>query len=233
MTVWQKISGFATAVGDAGGSVLHELAGVLGLERAAAAPEKSIVFTIAVIALSAKMAKSDGIVSQREVEAFRQVFRFSEDESRNVERVFNLAKQDVAGFEAYADQVASLLKDDRRLLQHVLEGLMHVAAADGSLHPSEEAFLKAVSDRFGFSESEFRFFRARFVKDCDNPYDVLRLDPKATNAEIKAQYRQLVLNNHPDRLMATGVPAEFIDLATRKLAAINAAYETIAKERGL
>jgi DnaJ like chaperone protein len=233
MTVWQKISGFATAVGDAGGSVLHELAGVLGLERAAAAPEKSIVFTIAVIALSAKMAKSDGIVSQREVEAFRQVFRFSEDESRNVERVFNLAKQDVAGYEAYADQVTDLLKDDRRLLQHVLEGLMHVAAADGSLHPSDEEFLKAVSDRFGFSESEFRFFRARFVKDCDNPYDVLRLDPKATNAEIKAQYRQLVLNNHPDRLMATGVPAEFIDLATRKLAAINAAYETIAKERGL
>jgi DnaJ like chaperone protein len=234
MTVWQKISGFATAVGDAGGSVLHELAGVLGLERTdAAAPEKSIVFTIAVIALSAKMAKSDGVVSQREVEAFRQVFRFSEDEARNVERVFNLAKQDVAGYEAYADQVASLLKDDRRLLQHVLEGLMHVAAADGSLHPSEEAFLKSVSDRFGFSESEFRFFRARFVKDCDNPYDVLRLDPKATNAEIKAQYRQLVLNNHPDRLMATGVPPEFIDLATRKLAAINAAYETIAKERGL
>jgi len=233
MTVWQKISGIATAVGDAGGSVLQELAGVLGLEREGASPEKSIVFTIAVIALSAKMARSDGVVSPLEIEAFRRVFHFSPEEAGNVERVFNLAMQDVAGYEAYADQIAALLEDDRRLLQHVLEGLMHVATADGGLHPKEDAYLKAVSDRFGFSDSEFRFFRARFVKDCDNPYDVLRLDPKATNEEIKAQYRQLVLNNHPDRLMASGVPAEFIDLATRKLAAINAAYETIAKERGL
>ena len=233
MTVWQKISGIANAVGDAGGSALTELAGVLGLGRGETPPEKSIVFTIAVIALSAKMAKADGVVSPLEMDAFRHVFSFSAEESRNVERVFNLAKQDVAGYQAYADQVADLLKDDRRLLQHVLEGLMHVAAADGTLHPRESQYLEAVSDRFGFSASEFRFFRARFVKDVDNPYDVLRLDPKATNAEIKAQYRQLVLNNHPDKLMATGVPAEFIDLATRKLAAINAAYEAIAKERGL
>jgi DnaJ like chaperone protein len=233
MSVWQKISGIATAVGDAGGSVLNELAGVLGIGRGDAPPEKSIVFTIAVIALAAKMAKADGVVSPLEIEAFRQVFRFSPEEAANVERVFHLAKQDVAGYEAYADQIAGLLKDDRRLLQHVLEGLMHVAAADGGLHPREDAYLKAVSDRFGFSDSEFRFFRARFIKDCDNPYDVLRLDPKASNEEIKAQYRRLVLNNHPDRLMASGVPAEFIDLATRKLAAINAAYEAIVRERGL
>jgi DnaJ like chaperone protein len=233
MSVWQKISGLATAVGDAGGSVLNEVAGVLGLGHGDAPPEKSIVFTIAVIALAAKMAKADGVVSPLEIDAFRQVFRFSPEEAANVERVFHLAKQDVAGYEAYADQIAGLLEDDRRLLQHVLEGLMHVAAADGGLHPREDAYLKAVSDRFGFSDSEFRFFRARFIKDCDNPYDVLRLDPKASNEEIKAQYRRLVLNNHPDRLMASGVPAEFIDLATRKLAAINAAYETIAKERGL
>ncbi len=233
MTVWQKISGLATAVGDAGGSVLNELAGVLGLGRADTAPEKSIVFTIAVIALAAKMAKADGVVSPLEIEAFRQVFRFSPEEAANVERVFHLAKRDVAGYEAYADQIAALLKDDRRLLQHVLEGLMHVAAADGALHPKEDEYLKAVSDRFGFSGSEFRFFRARFIKDGDSPYDVLRLDPGASNEEIKAQYRRLVNNNHPDRLMASGVPAEFIDLATRKLAAINAAYETIAEERGL
>jgi DnaJ like chaperone protein len=233
MTVWQKISGIATAVGDAGGSVLHELAGVLGLEQEGGRPEKSIAFTIAVIALSAKMARADGIVSPLEVDAFRQIFRFSPEEAQNVERVFNLAKQDVAGYEAYADQIAALLKDDRKLLQHVLEGLMHVATADGALHPKEDEYLEAVATRFGFSDSEFRFFRARFITDCDNPYDVLRLSPQATNEEIKAQYRQLVRNNHPDRLMANGVPAEFIDLATRKLAAINAAYETIAKERRL
>src|ERR1700694_2616818 len=110
MTIWQKISGIATAVGDAGGSVLHELAGVLGLEHTDGAPEKSIVFTIAVIALSAKMARADGVVSPLEIDAFHRIFTFSSQEAGHVERVFNLAKQDVAGYEAYADQIAGLLK---------------------------------------------------------------------------------------------------------------------------
>jgi DnaJ like chaperone protein len=71
------------------------------------------------------------------------------------------------------------------------------------------------------------------VRDRDNPYDVLKLPPSASNTEIRAQYRKLVTDNHPDKLIGRGVPAEFVDLATRKLAAINAAYDSIAKERGL
>ena len=215
MTVWQKISGLATAVGDAGGDVIAALSGALGLNRAGGEPQKDVAFTIAVIALSAKMAKSDGIVSPLELSAFREVFRFAPEEAANVENVFNLAKQDTAGYTAYADQISGLLKDDRKLLQHVLEGLLHVAASDGILHPREDEFLKSIAARFGFSDSEFRFFRARFVADHGNPYDALRLTPDASDAEVKAQYRKLVLDNHPDRLMANGVPAEFLELATR------------------
>jgi DnaJ like chaperone protein len=233
MTVWQKISGLATSLGEAGGSVLHGLAHVLGLEREDGGPQMDIAFTIAVIALSAKMAKADGVVSPLEVEAFKQVFRASPEEQANVERVFALAQRDTVGYEAYADQIAALLRDHRKLLQHVLEGLLFVASADGVLHPKENEFLRDVAARFGFSDSEFRFFRARFVDDNASPYDVLRLEPSATNEEIRRQYRTLVRDNHPDKLMANGVPAEFIELATRKLAAINAAYDVIAKERGL
>jgi DnaJ like chaperone protein len=233
MTVWQKISGLATAVGDAGGNLLDELGRTFGLSRPDGEPLKDIAFTIAVIALSAKMAKADGVVSPMELEAFAEVFRYSPEEAKNVERVFNMAKEDVAGYEAYADQIAALLKDDRKLLQHVLEGLMYVAAADGVLHPKEDDFLRSVAARFGFSDSEFRYFRARFVTDNGSPYDVLRLSPDASDAEVKAQYRALVRDNHPDRLMANGVPAEFLELSTRKLAAISVAYDTIARERGL
>jgi DnaJ like chaperone protein len=233
MTVWQKISDLATVVGDAGGSLLDQLGRTFGVNRPDGEPLKDIGFTIAVIALSAKMARADGVVSPLELKAFADVFRYSPEEAKNVERVFDLAKQDTAGYEAYADQIAGLLKDDRKLLQHVLEGLMHVGTADGVLHPQEDAFLKSVATRFGFSDSEYRFFRARFVVDNVNPYDALRLTPEASDAEVKAQYRKLVRDNHPDRLMANGVPAEFIELATRKLAAINDAYKTIARERGL
>ena len=233
MTVWQKISDFAGAVGDAGGGLLGDLAHVFGLERDGGEPEKDVAFTIGVIALAAKMAKADGVVSPLEVEAFKKIFHSSPAEVANVERLFNLAKQDVAGYEAYADRIATLLKENPKVLQDVLEGLLHVATADGVLHPKEDAYLADVANRFGFSPSEFRFFRARFVKDNCNPYDVLRLGPGATNAEIKAQYRKLVTDNHPDKLMGRGVPVEFIEIATRKLAAINAAYDTIAKERGV
>jgi DnaJ like chaperone protein len=233
MTVWRKISEFASAVGDAGNNVLDDLAHLFGLGRDAGKPENDVAFTIGVIALSAKMAKADGVVSPMEVAAFKQVFQSSPAEADHVARIFNLAKRDVAGFEAYADQIAALLKDDKKLRQDVLEALMHVATADGGLHPKEDEFLREVARRFAFSESEYRFFRARFVVDNDNPYDVLKLSPAATSEEIKAQYRKLVSDNHPDKLMGRGVPAEFVAIATRKLAAINAAYDTIAKERGL
>lgn len=233
MTVWQKISGLAGAVGHAGSGLLHDLAHVFGLEHEEGKPQNDVAFTIGVIALSAKMAKADGVVSPLEVAAFKQVFQSSSAETSHVARIFNLAKQDVAGYETYADQIAALLKDDRKLLQDVLEGLMHVATADGGLHPKEDEFLREVARRFGFSDSEYRFFRARFVVDNDNPYDVLKLSPQASPEEIKAQYRRLVAGNHPDKLMGRGVPAEFVDIATRKLAAINAAYDIIARERGL
>jgi DnaJ like chaperone protein len=232
MTVWQKISGVASAVGDAGSGLLGDLARVFGLDRSAE-PQCDIAFTIAVIALSAKMAKADGVVSPLEVQAFKQMFQTAPEEEVNVKRVFNLAKQDVAGYESYADEIAKLLKDNKKLLQDVLEGLLHVATADGALHPDEDRFLAEVARRFGFSPSEFRFFRARFVIDNDNPYDALRLSPQAGNDEIRRQYRKLVVDNHPDKLIGRGVPPEFVDIATRKLAAINAAYDTIAKERGL
>jgi DnaJ like chaperone protein len=232
MTVWRKISDVASTVGDAGSGLLGELARVFGLDRSVE-PQCDIAFTIAVIALSAKMAKADGVVSPLEVQAFKQMFRTAPGEEENVKRVFNLAEQDVAGYESYADEIAKLLKDNKKLLQDVLEGLLHVATADGALHSNEDAFLAEVARRFGFSPSEFRFFRARFVVDSDNPYDALRLSPQATNDEIKRQYRKLVGDNHPDKLIGRGVPPEFVDIATRKLAAINAAYDTIAKERGL
>jgi DnaJ like chaperone protein len=232
MSVWQKISGIAGAVGDAGGGLLGELAHVFGPDRGSQ-PERDVTFTIGVIALSAKMAKADGIVSPLEVDAFKRLFQAAPEEAQNVKRIFHLAKQDIAGYESYADEMAALLKDNKKLLQDVLEGLMYVAAVDGALHPEEDAFLAEVAQRFGFSPSEFRFFRARFVADHGNPYDALRLSPQATNDEIRQQYRKLVADNHPDKLMGRGVPAEFIEIATRKLAAINAAYDVIAKERGL
>ncbi len=241
MSIWGKMAGAAAglAVGGPIGALLGGFAGHFAIDRDkdgndAGGGENQVAFTVGVIALGAKMAKADGVVTPDEVNAFKDVFKVPEGEMKNVARVFNLAKQDVAGYEAYADQLASMFKDNKKLLEDIIDGLFHIAGADEVMHPAEEAYLSEVAGRFGFTETEFKYIQARHVaSDKRNPYDVLEVTPEIGNDELKKHYRKLVAENHPDKLLARGVPEEFIALATEKIAAINEAYDQISKERGI
>ncbi len=241
MSIWGKMAGAAAglAVGGPIGALLGGFAGHFAIDRdkeglESAGGENQVAFTVGVIALGAKMAKADGVVTPDEVNAFKDVFKVPEGEMKNVARVFNLAKQDVAGYEAYADQLASMFKDNKKLLEDVLDGLFHIAGADQIMHPAEEAYLKEVAGRFGFTDTEFKYIQARHVpSDKRDPYDVLEVTPDIGNDQLKSHYRKLVADNHPDKLLARGVPEEFIALATEKIAVINEAYGEIAKERGI
>ena len=169
-----------------------------------------------------------------EVAAFKQVFQSSPDEASHVARIFNLAKQDVAGYETYADQIAALLKDDKKLRQDVLEGLMHVATADGGMHPKEDKFLRDVAHALRLHRERVPLLPRPLRGGQRQPLRCPAAEPRRQpTTRSRAQYRKLVSDNHPDKLMGRGVPPEFVDIATRKLAAINAAYDAIAKERGL
>lgn len=231
MTIWQTISSAAAAVRF---DALAPLLRALGLDCAQSSERQTgVTFTVAIIALSAKMAKSDGLVTSDEVAAFRRVCQFDEKDEANVRRVFDLAKQDTAGYEHYARQIGKLLADDPKMRLDVMEGLFVVAAADGILHEKEDHYLIDVARIMGVTESEFSWVRSLFVTAEANPYTTLGLTPSATPSEIRARYRQLVLEHHPDRLIGRGVPAEFIAIAERTLAAINVAYGTLAQEKGL
>ncbi len=236
MSIWGKLAGAAAglAIGGPIGALLGGVAGHFAIDREEeeTPAENQVAFTVGVIALGAKMAKADGVVTMDEVTAFKEVFKVPEGEMRNVARVFNLAKQDVSGYEAYAEQLAAMFKGNQKLLEDVLEGLFHIAKADSAVHPREENFLRQVAKRFGFSDSHFDYIRARHVvAERRNPYEVLGVDPSIGNDALKAHYRRLVADNHPDKLLARGVPPEFINIATEKLAAINESYDAIAKER--
>lgn len=236
---WELITSTEEArpidAGTAGPTFVGRLWHAFGLDRLL--PDKprqnSVAFTIALVSLSAKLAKSDGIASPIESETFERLHRIVHDERDNVRRIFELAARDMAGFEPYAREVARLLGQDRELLHDVLEGLFHIAAADGILHPEEERYLKLAAEAFGFSQGEFRALRGLFVHDPDDPYTVLGLTPDVDVATLKAQYKRLVREHHPDQLTARGVPAEYIAAANAKLAEINAAYERVRRERGL
>lgn len=234
MTIWQRLSGAATAAAsqqDKLMSLLRDLGRSFGIGTRD--PQDDIAFTIAIIALSAKMAKSDGAVTIDEVAAFKRLVQVPADEEAHVRRLFDLAKQDVAGYEAYARQIGALLEGRPELKRDVLETLFVIAAADGVLHEKEDEYLKVVADYLGVPVSEQAYIRSLFVRDASNPYRVLGLTPDATASEIIARRRALAIEYHPDKLAGRGVPQEFVAVAERKLAAINAAYDAIARERGL
>ena len=233
MSVWGKVSGAAAGllVGGPVGALVGAVAGHFIFDRET---DPGVAFTIAVIALAGKMAKADGIATEQEFAIFLKVFSVPPQEEANVRRVFNLARQDVAGFEAYAGQIARLFMGNPAILEDVLDGLFEIAKADGVLHPAESQFLERVAEIFGFAPNEFRRIRAaHFAPELTDPYVIMGLSYVASEDEIRQTYRRLVRENHPDSLIARGVPEEFIKLANDKLAAINGAYEKIQLERGL
>ena len=232
MSIWGKLADVAAELARAG--PIGALRSGVGHQDQSGSAENQVAFTVGVIALGAKMAKADGIVTDDEINAFKEVFKVPPGEMTNVARVFNLAKQDLTGYEAYAEQLAVMFKGNRKVLEDVLEGLFHIAKADRVLHENETLFLAQVAKRFGITEIEFSYIKARHAAPTKrNPYDVLGVKPSMGNDELKSHYRKLVVENHPDKLIARGVPREFVAIATEKVAAINEAYGEIAKERGI
>lgn len=223
MSIWSNI---AAAAQNLGGSVGEYIS---GFTRKSSVPEKSVAFTIGMIALGAKMAKADGVVTRDEVAAFKQVFHVPEKDMAAVQRVFDLAKQDIAGFESYAEQVARLFVPKSSVLENVLDGLFHIAKADHAIHEDELTFLERVAEVFGFKGSDFSRIRARHVAIADDPYEILGITRGASAADIKQHYRKLARDLHPDKQMSKGVPAEMVRLASDRLARINVAYEQVMK----
>lgn len=194
----------------------------------------SIAFTIGVIVLGAKMAKADGRVTKDEVSAFKEVFQVPPEEMKNVGRIFNQARRDAHGFEPYARQLGQMFKGRPRVLEELLDGLFHIARADGAVAEAELEFLEQVAAAFGFDEADWARIRAANMgPDQRDPYTVLGVPHDADAETIKSAYRKLVRENHPDKLIAQGLPEEFVAVANEKLATINQAYDEIRKRRGL
>jgi DnaJ like chaperone protein len=230
MTIWQKITDAVDGGAGAVGGVLGWAGGFLGI--ADTAQRRQVAFSVAMIALSAKMAKADGVVTGEEVAAFRGLFRMEAGEAGNVARLFDLAKRDVAGFESYAARIAGIYSGDRQGLEDVIDGLFAIARADGAVHEAELRYLKVVAEIFGIDAHGFERIAARHViPEEGDPYIILGVSRTLEFAAIRRRYRKLAAENHPDRLVARGLPPECMAIATERMAAINRAYNRIELER--
>jgi DnaJ like chaperone protein len=240
MTIWGKVLGGAAgfAMGGPLGVIIGTAAGHavdrLRQPKSGENATKSIAFTIAVIVLSAKLAKADGVVTRDEIEAFREVFHVPDDELHHVSHVFDQARRDSQGFEPYARQIASMFRDNPAVLEELLFCLAHVAKADGVIHPAEIEYLQAVTKIFALDDAALeRVTAIESGPDKADAYTVLGISRELSNDDLQTAYHALVRENHPDLLIAQGMPQEFVDLANEKLAAINVAYDQVREERGL
>lgn len=231
MSVWARLGEIVSRLSATGLSQVVEgvrtfLAGDPELRR-------GVAFSVAMIALSAKMAKADGVVTRDEIHAFREIFTIPAEEERNVARLYDLAKQDIAGFEAYARKLAGLCGSGHancRLLEDIIDGLFHIAKADGAIHERELQYLGRVAEIFRIDQAHFAAIAARHVALGErDPYAVLGVSPDTPYGEIRKRYRTLVAENHPDRMIGRGLPAEFVAIANRRMAAINEAFSTIER----
>lgn len=232
MSIWSQLSTFlSVAITDSFTAVVEA---VRTMFEGDPETRRQVAFSVAIIALSAKMAKADGIVTNEEVLAFREIFDVPEQEISNVSRLYNLARQDVAGYELYAERVKSLFPEDNAILQDVIHGLFHIAKADGMYHVREMAFMDDVAEIFEIQGRDFERLRLRHMEPRGgSPYVFLEASQDWDDDRLKSHYRKLVSENHPDRLIARGVPPEFVSIATKRLAEINQAWDQVKLERGL
>ena len=227
MSIWRKIIEAVQSLvkGDSLGDIF----------RSKHPPERTVAFTVAVVALGAKIAKADGRVTRDEVDAFRHVFFVSPHEEKNAARVFNMAREDSAGYESYAERIAAMFTapQSKATLEDILDGLFYIAGADGVYDPAEITFLAHVASIFRLDKACFERLRTRHDPAAGgDPYAVLGVTRDTPMAEVEAVWRAFVRENHPDRMLARGVPKEAVRLANDKLRAINNAYERIQTEKG-
>ncbi|MCU0830730.1 MAG: DnaJ family molecular chaperone [Rhizobiaceae bacterium] len=229
MSIWSR---FAELFSDAAsGAFASVIEAVRTLFEGDPQTRRRVAFSIAMIALSAKMAKADGVVTQPEIAAFHRIFEIPAEDRAQVVRLYTLAQQDVAGFEAYASQLARLCEagtHDCPVLEDILDGLFHIAKSDGVVHERELHFLAQVAGVFGISDGHFDTILARHIETGRrDPFAVLGVAPDTPMPDIRKAWLQLVRDNHPDTAVARGMPEEFVAVANARLAAINAAWDAI------
>ena len=238
MNIWGKVIGGAAgfAIGGPIGALLGAVAGhaidtkILPAYISNDENYKSIVFTAGVIALSAKMAKADGKVTKEEILTFRKLVQIPKDDINQVSKLWELAKETTDGYELYAKQIYSLFRNQPEILERILDILFEIAKSDGNIDATELNYLKNVSNIFNFDEIIFEKLLALHNPE-NNSFEILGVQISDTFEDIQKKWKEMVKNNHPDKLVGQGMPIEFIETANQKLAIINSAYEEIKKLR--
>jgi len=256
MSWWGKLLGgtFGFMIGGPIGALIGAALGH-GFDRGAESARESgagffshqeraqTVFFTATFSVMGHIAKADGKVTPDEIRLASQVMDrlgLSPEHKRVARQLFNQGKAPAFPLDEVVDQLRRECHYSANLLRVFMEIQVSAAYADGRVDPEERRILRHLCDALGFSVAELESIE-RLVRGAgaarpeaisvDHAYQVLGIAADTSDADFKRAYRRLMSRNHPDKLIARGLPEEMIKIATEKTKEIKAAYERIKHER--
>lgn len=197
--------------------------------------EAQAAYFVCLFSILSKMAKADGVVTREEintVDRFLSTLKLPEQEKQFARNIFNEAKKSPYTIDDFAAQLYQMNQGHPTVLVSFMDLLFKLASADGNLHEAEEASLYRLKQIFRISDAQFDNLRSLHFKQNDIHYSTLNCTKDSADDEIKANYRKLVKEYHPDMIISQGMPEEFVEAATKKFQEIQAAYEKVRNERG-
>ncbi|HET7921305.1 MAG TPA: co-chaperone DjlA [Gammaproteobacteria bacterium] len=235
------------------GAVLgHGLSGAAQAGWTGAGTERvQAAFFTATFSVMGHIAKADGRVSEAEIRATRAVMahmNLNADQQHAAIGLFEQGKRADFPLDAVLAQLHQECGGQATLLRMFLQIQLHAAFADGALHPAEQAIFNRICAALGISQAELRqhedFVRSQHgfgggqaatarPDKLAAAYRTLGVSADVDDAGIKRSYRRLMTENHPDKLVAKGLPEEMITLAQEKVQQINVAYDVIKAARGI
>ncbi len=185
----------------------------------------------------AKIAKIDGVISQKEAEyikGFMDELCDTQEEREEAKEMFDSAKNDENSIDYYGELLYSLYSDNKEFREIMYRAVFEVAAADGGLEEVEKDALQSLLVTLDIEEDMFIYLYDEILQNnvsLEDYYKVLECSVDTSDAEIKRAYMKKVAEYHPDTLMSKKLPESFIKFANEQMQLINEAYEAIKSSR--
>ncbi len=199
--------------------------------------QRQFAFFVCAISLLAKLAKADGVVSKKELNIvdhfMRDVLNLKGEMLQTARNIFNEAVNSPVSYRDFAGQLIEFFEDKPEMLRTMMSILVQLAACDNEYHDREEEMLSDIARIFGIGHSEYEKIKARFVNNQKKHYAVLGCSETDSIETIKANYRKLVHDYHPDKIASKGLPEDFMEFAANRFREIQTAYQSILEERGV
>lgn len=189
-------------------------------------------FAVSLMALFSTVMRADGKVMRSELDQVKHFLRtsFGQDAARDMLYLLRQMLKRQVALPSVCAQINRHMRYPSRL--ELLHLLYSIARADGLISPAEQAIIDRISTLLRINLADRASIRAMFNQSKqDSIYKILNTTPGASDEEVKKAYRKMALKYHPDKVAHLG--PEFQEKAREKFLAVQKAWESIKKQRGI